>query len=224
MHVKKLREITSESSQGQILCIVMEESTANIFLVSKNTTKLKAKIESSISKNVQFGKKDDSLKKFYGKIISALQVHFDPDNKEGHGSKELLKAIKAVVVGSPGFYKDKFYEHLQKYAEVTKSHMLKDFMSKVIMTHTTSGFKQALNEIINNKQVQDSITGLSCFNEQKYLDDFFEVLRTKDNECTYGKKAVQVCLDQSAVKVMLISDNLFRSKNLQTRKEYVGIV
>lgn len=153
MHVKKLREITSESSQGQILCIVMEESTAHIFLVSKNTTKLKAKIESSISKNVQFGKKDDSLKKFYGKIISALQIHFDPDNKEGHGSKELLKAIKAVVVGSPGFYKDKFYEHLQKYAEVTKSLMLKDFMSKVIMTHTTSGFKQALNEIINNKQV-----------------------------------------------------------------------
>ena len=72
MHVKKLKEITSESSQGQIVCIVMEESTANIFLVSKNTTKLKAKIESSISKNVQYGKKDDSLKKFYGKIISAL--------------------------------------------------------------------------------------------------------------------------------------------------------
>ena len=72
MHVKKLKEITSESSQGQIVCIVMEDSTANIFLVSKNTTKLKAKIESSISKNVQYGKKDDSLKKFYGKIISAL--------------------------------------------------------------------------------------------------------------------------------------------------------
>ena len=52
LHVKKLREITSESSQGQILAIVMEESTANIFLVSKTTTKLKAKIESSISKNV----------------------------------------------------------------------------------------------------------------------------------------------------------------------------
>lgn len=145
LHVKKLREITSESSQGQILAIVMEESMANIFLVSKTTTKLKAKIESSISKNVQFGKKDDSLKKFYGKIISALSVHFAPDNKDGHGSKELLKAIKAVVIGSPGFYKDKFYEHLSKTAEFTKSIMLKDFMGKIIMTHTSTGFKQALN-------------------------------------------------------------------------------
>ena len=34
---------------------------------------------------------------------------------------DLLKSIKAVVIGSPGFYKDKLFKYLQEMAEKKKS-------------------------------------------------------------------------------------------------------
>jgi stalled ribosome rescue protein Dom34 len=50
MHVKKLNEAINNASSKQILCIVMEEGIAHIYLVSSHTSKLKAKIEKNITK------------------------------------------------------------------------------------------------------------------------------------------------------------------------------
>ena len=49
MHVRKLNEASSEAAQGQVLAIVMEEGIAHLFLVTKSTSRLKAKIEKTIS-------------------------------------------------------------------------------------------------------------------------------------------------------------------------------
>ena len=46
--------------------VTMDEGIAHIFLVSKNTTKLKSKIEKTISKNKAFGSKTQKQKnKFF---------------------------------------------------------------------------------------------------------------------------------------------------------------
>ena len=102
MHVRKLREATSEAQSGNILGIVMEEGIAHIFLVSKNASKLKAKIEKHISKKKQFSQADKQKNKFFEQIESALETHFDPVQC----GPELLKSIKAIIIGSPGSYKD----------------------------------------------------------------------------------------------------------------------
>jgi len=57
IHLKKLHEATSEAQTGNVLAIVMEEGIAHIFLVSKSTSKLKAKIDKHISKKKAFGEK-----------------------------------------------------------------------------------------------------------------------------------------------------------------------
>lgn len=60
--------------------------------------------------------------------------------------------------------------------------------------------------------------------ESEHLDRFFETLRTKEDQACYGQNAVQYCLEQGgAVETILISDNLFRAKNTQTRRLYVKI-
>ena len=59
MHVRKLNEASSESAQGQVLAIVMEEGIAHLFLVTKSTSRLKAKIEKTISKRKGFANKTD---------------------------------------------------------------------------------------------------------------------------------------------------------------------
>jgi protein pelota len=64
---------------------------------------------------------------------------------------------------------------------------------------------------------------VGCAGETALLDEFFETLRTDFDKVCYGVKTVCAALDQVAVKNLLISDHLFRSKNIATRKQYVSI-
>jgi stalled ribosome rescue protein Dom34 len=52
--VKKLNEAVNMHNSGLVSAIIMEEGIAHLFLVGKNTSKLKAKIEKRISKKKAF--------------------------------------------------------------------------------------------------------------------------------------------------------------------------
>jgi protein pelota len=80
-------------------------------------------------------------------------------------------------------------------------------------------------ELMNNEGVKNSMAGLTCFNESKHLDEFFETLRTYDDRACYGIKSVKFAFENpGSVKTLLVSDHLFRSKNSNTRKIYVDLV
>ena len=118
IHVRKLNEAAKGISGGQVLAITMEEGIAHLFLVSQNNTKLKSKIEKSISKKKAFASKTEKQKgKFFENIENSLETGF---NIKENGA-ELLNSIKAVIIGSPGFYKDQLYTHLQEAATRKKS-------------------------------------------------------------------------------------------------------
>eukprot|EP00355_Strombidium_rassoulzadegani_P007744 CAMPEP_0168616074 /NCGR_PEP_ID=MMETSP0449_2-20121227/4840_1 /TAXON_ID=1082188 /ORGANISM="Strombidium rassoulzadegani, Strain ras09" /LENGTH=303 /DNA_ID=CAMNT_0008656849 /DNA_START=336 /DNA_END=1244 /DNA_ORIENTATION=+ len=198
----------------------MEEGIAHLFLVTKQTSKLKAKIEKHISKKKAFGQKVEQQKnKFYEQIENALEVNF---NVRDHGDA-LLKSIKAMVIGSPGSYKDHLFKYLNEAADKKKSPLLKELLSKTILTHCSSGFKHSLNEIMHNKEVENKIQDVGCYSESQVLDQFFEELRTTENKVCYGLNSVKYAMENMAVEKLLISDHLFRSKNNMTRKMYVQL-
>lgn len=64
---------------------------------------------------------------------------------------------------------------------------------------------------------------VGCAGEVALLDEFFETLRTDFDKVCYGYKTVCAAMDQVAIKNLLISDHLFRSKNIQVRKQYVAV-
>ena len=64
---------------------------------------------------------------------------------------------------------------------------------------------------------------MSCASETAVLDRFFETLATCENKVTYGPKSVEIALREMAVETLLISDKLFRAKNIEQRKYYVGL-
>ena len=55
------------------------------------------------------------------------------------------------------------------------------------------------------------------------LDKFFETLALASDKVTYGPKSVSVALREMAVETLLLSDKLFRSKNIEQRKFYVSL-
>jgi len=222
IHVKKLKDIQNEKNQGKMMAIIMEEGVAHVFLVSNGTTKLKCKIEKSISKRKAFGgKTDKQIDKFFETIVQQLEVHFNP-TENGH---ELLDSIKSVVIGSPGFYREHLFNYMKAIIEKhpKKSMVLNDLMSKCILAHTTSGYKHSLTEILQNKEIMKRMNEVGCAGETALLDEFFETLRVDFDKVCYGYKTVCAAIDQVAVKNLLISDHLFRSKNITVRKQYVAI-
>ena len=104
-----------------------------------------------------------------------------------------------------------------------KSKVLNDLTSKTILAHTTSGYKHSLTEILQNKEVMKRITEVGCAGEQALLDEFFTILRTDFDKVCYGYKTVSAAIEQVAVKNLMISDHLFRSRNISVRKQYVAI-
>ena len=47
------------------------------------------------------------------------------------------------------------------------------------------------------------------------MDKFFEMLAIDEYRVTYGPKSVQIALGEMAVETLLISDKLFRAKNVE---------
>ena len=82
--------------------------------------------------------------KFFDATITALRKHFDGD-MQSHWKK-----VSCVVVGSPGFTRENFLHYLRETSERKNSSFLKSVVSKVILSHCSSGFKQALKEILSD--------------------------------------------------------------------------
>ena len=62
---------------------------------------------------------------------------------------------------------------------------------------------------------------LSCAQETQELDRFFSTLGQCEDKVTYGAKSVEIAMREMAVETLLISDKLFRAKDVEKRKFYV---
>jgi stalled ribosome rescue protein Dom34 len=125
----------------------MEEGIANLFLVSRTTSKLKGQVEKRITKKkgiaAATGAHDKQKQKFFDAIVQSLILHFS-------SSPSWASMLKTVIIASPGFTKDGFYQHLKSASE-SSHHLkggvgsfLKHCIEKSIIAHSSSGFKHSL--------------------------------------------------------------------------------
>lgn len=85
-------------------------------------------------------------------------------------------------------------------------------------------FKHSLNEILADPAVANRLADTKASSEVKLMNDFYSILQTEPAKAYYGLKHVKLACEQQAIETLLITDELFRSKSLQTRKEYVKLV
>lgn len=149
--------------------------------------------------------------------MQALEKQFTGEN--GY----LFAKVKCCVIGSPGFVRENFYNYLKEISDKKQNSFIKDLLSMTIIEHCSTGFKHSLNELLSSQQVTQRIQSMSCASETAILDRFFEQLATCEDKVTYGPKSVEIALREMAVDKLLISDKLFRAKNIEQRKYYVGL-
>lgn len=202
------------TQSADVAAVIMQDGLAHVCLITPSMTLVRSKIDVAIPRkrkgNVQQHEK--GLAKFYDSVIQGIQRHVNFD------------VVKCVLIASPGFVKDQFFEYMFQQAVKTDNKVLLDNKSKFMLVHSSSGFKHSLKEVLQDPAVVAKMSDTKAAGEVKALEQFYTMLQCEPARAFYGKKHVTKAVEAQAVETMLISDNLFRCQDVASRKEYVRLV
>ncbi|XP_037816849.1 protein pelota [Lucilia sericata] len=202
------------TQSADVAAVVMQEGLAHVCLITPSMTLVRSKIEVNIPRkrkgNIQQHEK--GLAKFYESVMQGILRHVN------------FEVVKCVLIASPGFVRDQFFEYMYQQAVKTDNKVLLDNKSKFMLVHSSSGFKHALKEVLQEPAVMSKISDTKAAGEVKALEQFYTMLQCEPAKAFYGKKHILMAADSMAIETLLISDNLFRCQDVQQRKEYVQLV
>lgn len=209
-----LRQASDPSASADLAVVLMQEGLASIFLVGKSVTITRSRIEASIPRKhgPAVAGYDKALTKFFENVLQAFLKHID------------FKVVRCAVVASPGFTKDQFHRHLMLEAERRQLRTIIENKSRIILVHTTSGYKHSLREVLDAPNVMNMIKDTKAAQEVRALKDFFAMLSNEPARACYGPKHVEVAHERMAIQTLLITDELFRNADVVTRQKYVNFV
>ncbi|XP_073117741.1 protein PELOTA 1 isoform X2 [Elaeis guineensis] len=203
MALDVLQQACDPSASADLAVILMQEGLAHLFLIGKSITTTRSRIETSIPRK-------------HGPAIagyeSALLKHID------------FKVVRCVVIASPGFTKDQFRDYLLLEAERRQLRSIIENKSRLILAHSTSGYKHSLKEVLDAPSVMTLIKDTKAAQEVRALKDFFNMLSTDAARACYGPKHVEVAHERMAIQTLLITDSLFKNSDVSTRQKYIKLV
>lgn len=77
------------------------------------------------------------MAKFYDNVMQAILRHINFD------------IVKCVLIASPGFVRDQFYDYMFQMAIKMDNKILLENKSKFMLVHSSSGFKHSLRGRFN---------------------------------------------------------------------------
>jgi protein pelota len=199
------------TQKADVAAIVMQEGIAHICLITSNMTLVRSKIDIAIPRKRKNNpsQHEKGLTKFYEAVYQGILRHVN------------FEIVKCILIASPAFVKDAFFEYMIQQATKLDQKIILDSRSKFMLVHASSGFKHSLKEVLQDPAVVAKMSDTKAAGEVKRLETFYTMLQCEPARAFYGKKHVQKAVDALAVETLLISDNLFRNQDPIQRKEYV---
>nr|CAG4651871.1 EOG090X07BV [Triops cancriformis] len=182
---------------ADVAAVVMQEGLAHVCLVTSSMTLIRAKIDVAIPRKRKGGstQHEKGMQKFFETVLQAILRHINFD------------VVRCVILASPGFVKDQFLDYMFQTAVKTDNRVLLDNKPKFI-------YPAIASRLADTKAAA----------EVRALETFYGLLQNEPNRAFYGVKHVELANESEAIDTLLISDNLFRSQNLNERKRYVALV
>lgn len=201
-------------NKAEVGAVVMEEGLANICLLTENMTVLRQRIQHSIPKKKRGDNSgyEKGLRRFYELVFNTMIRNLT------------IQKLKVILIASPGFIANGYYNYIFERATSEGNKELLKAKPKFLVTHSSSGHIHSLEEVLKNKDVLQQLTDTKYAREVAALDKFFKSLNADDGRAWYGPKHTELAIERGAVATLLISDTLFRSHDIQTRKKYIGMV
>ncbi|XP_073981649.1 pelota mRNA surveillance and ribosome rescue factor isoform X2 [Rhodnius prolixus] len=202
------------TQNADVAAVIMQEGLAHICLITSSMTLIRAKIDQVIPRKRKGNVKqhEKGLSRFFESVMQGILRHVNFD------------IVKCVLLASPGFVRDQFYEYMFQEALKTDNKLLMDNKSKFLLIHSSSGFKHSLKEILMDPAVMAKMADTKALGEVRALEAFYTMLQTESSKAFYGINHVEKANEAQAIETLLISDNLFRCSDVQQRKRYVSLV
>lgn len=212
--LERIEMACDPTQHADLAAVVMHEGIAHVCLVTSSMTLIRAKIDMSIPRKRKghCAQHEKGLNKFFENVVQAVQRHINFD------------VVKCVLLASPGFVKDQFFEYMIQQAVKLDQKVLIENKSKFVLVHSSSGFKHSLREVLADPAVTAKLSDTKAAGEVKALGTFYTMLQNEPSKAFYGLKHVEKANDSQAVETLLISDKLFRSQDFLKRKQYVVLV
>ncbi|KAG5532826.1 hypothetical protein RHGRI_027195 [Rhododendron griersonianum] len=220
-----LRQASDPTASADLGVVLMQEGLASIFLVGKSVTTTRSRIEASIPRKhgPAVAGYDKALNKFFENVLQAFLKHID------------FKVVRCAVVASPGFTKDQFHRHLMLEAERKQLRTIIENKSRIILVHTTSGYKHSLREVLDAPNVMNMIKDTKAAQEVRVLKDFFTMLSNVSYVgMAFCRNQLGHAMDQSMLRLPMkewlskpFSSQMSSSgqnADVVTRKKYVNFV
>lgn len=210
----RIEQACDPTQNADLGAVIMQEGLAHVCLITSSMTLVRAKIDTNIPRKRKgmCTQHDKAVTRFFDQVMQAVVRHINFD------------IVKCVLVASPGFVKDQFYDYMFQEAVKTDNKLLIDNKPKFVTTHASSGFKHSLREVLQDPALTSRLSDTKAASEVKALQDFYAMMQVDPQRAFYGIKHVEAAFDQEAIETLLISDELFRSQDIAIRKRYVRLV
>ena len=199
---------------ADLAVVLMEEGLACLYLVAKQTTSLKGKVEQHVPKRkgkLMQDKIKKSLESFYDNVLQCIMKYVD------------FNMIKTILLGGPGYVKQDFFEYVSEHGP-EKCVELKNRSKIFVLVHASSCTKQALSELLKNKDIQEKVSDSAAFSEAKILDQFYQTLNKDSNKAVYGVRSVKKAVEAGAVNIIMVTDSKLKSSSITERQTYVKLI
>lgn len=214
VYLERVETALNPAVDADLAAVIMQEGLAHVLLVSRSLTLTRSRIETSIpkkGKSAIFGR-DAATRKFFDAVVRGIVQHID------------LSVVKVVLLASPGFVKDEFYKHLMLEASRQDLRTVIEHKSKIVLCHSSSGHKHALQEILSRPELQNRLSDTKAVREVKILTEFNDMMNVDEDRAFYGPSHVFAAAESGAIHTLLITDELFRSIDVATRERHVQLV
>lgn len=228
--LKQLEEATDPNRGAEAIAVIMQEGLANIAFITATQTILKQRVETNIprKRSGRTADHDKGLEKFFATVLETLQRQLETLNTSPSSSSSDDFTTRPILIASPGFTAQSFLKYVTTLASSTSSKSLTALLKTMIPVHSSTGHLHSLPEILSNPTIQAQLSTTKYFAESQLMNQFLELLRKDDGRAWYGPREVETAVEKGAVGrgggVLLISNKLFRSQDVGTRKRWVGLV
>lgn len=212
--IETLQKACNPAEKAEVGAIVMQEGLAHICLITENMTHMRQKIETSIprKKRGDNSSYEKGVRRFYQTVYTTMKRHLS------------VEKLKAIILASPGFVARGYYDYIFERAAAEGDKTMLRSKPKFMVVNSSTGYLQGLTEIMNQPSVQQQLTDTKYGYQTLLLDKFFKTMNENETRAWYGPKQVAAAVELGAVSTLLISDSLFRSPDVQTRRNYIKMV
>ncbi|KAH7929417.1 hypothetical protein BV22DRAFT_1029467 [Leucogyrophana mollusca] len=203
---------------AEVGAVVCGEGTAAFCLLSQHLTLITHRISVPIPRKASAtgaSQHEKAMTKFYATLYDAFVRHIPYSTP----------SLRAIVFASPGWVRDGVFDWMLGEASRRGDKILtKALREKALRVHISSPHVHSLVEVLKSPEIVSQLKETKFAREGVVLDKFFKMLGVDEMRAWYGPDHVFLAADRGAIGTLLISDDLFRASDPESRKKYVALV